>query len=341
MSLQSAWYQGAAWLKCLRPFSSLFRRLVLKRCAQQRNKDRAAAGIPVPVVIVGNISIGGTGKTPLVIALIELLRAAGYRPGVVSRGYGAKPPAFPWQVTTDTRPCEGGDEPCLIVQRTRVPLVIDPDRPRAVEALLAAHDCDLIISDDGLQHYALARDLEIVVIDGKRGLGNGRCLPEGPLREPPERLALADWVVVNGGGREVLPDAAPEPVTMMLEPGKLIPLTGGQGVDSGQWSQGRRVHALAGIGHPQRFFDTLRALGFDPVEHPLADHADIKPEMLRPEPPLPVIMTEKDAVKCSAFPAEGCWALRVDAHLSEHFQQQFLQRLAQLSAPHTGQQNGS
>ncbi|GAA0686422.1 tetraacyldisaccharide 4'-kinase [Marinobacterium maritimum] len=342
MSLERSWYSGAGWLKLLRPLSSLFKALVLRRFERQRRTGAAAACNPVPVVIVGNISVGGTGKTPLVIALIEILRAQGYRPGVVSRGYGAKPESHPWLVTPLTPPGEGGDEPCLIVQRTGVPLVIDPDRPRAVEALLSGHDCDLIISDDGLQHYALARDLEIAVIDGVRGLGNGRCLPEGPLREPPERLAHVDWVLINGADRcPGLPELAQSPVKMQLVPSMLVPLTTGPELNPAHWPHGQQVHAVAGIGNPVRFFDTLRALGFEPIEHPLADHAEITPEMLDFDPPLPIIMTEKDAVKCRAFQTTGCWALRVDAQLGAQFQSQFLQRLAQVSAQHTGQQNGS
>ncbi len=342
MSLQHSWYSGAGWLKCLRPLSALFKGIALRRMGRLRRLGSADAGLPVPVVIVGNISVGGTGKTPLVIALIEMLRAEGYRPGVVSRGYGAKPASYPWLVTPHTPPEEGGDEPCLIVQRTGVPLVIDPERPRAVEALLSSHDCDLIISDDGLQHYALARDLEIAVIDAARGLGNGRCLPEGPLREPPERLSEVDWVVINGKDSCAnLPALARPPVKMQLAPSALVPLVDGTAISPEQWPYGRQVHAVAGIGNPARFFDTLRVLGFAPIEHPLVDHAEITPEMLDFDPPLPIIMTEKDAVKCRAFQQTGWWALRVDAQLDAPFHSQFLQRLAQVSAQHTGQHYGS
>lgn len=342
MSIDQAWYSGAGWLRCLRPVSLLFRFLARRRCARLRRYNQPEAGLPCPVIIVGNISVGGTGKTPLVIALIEILRRAGFRPGIVSRGYGAKPPSYPSQVTCETPPAEGGDEPCLIVQRTHVPLVIDPDRPRAVERLLSVHDCDLIISDDGLQHYALARNMEIAVVDGTRGLGNGRCLPEGPLREPAERLSLVDWVVINGADRiPGLPALGRPPVSMWLEPSLLVPLSGGAGIIPTEWPYSRKVHAVAGIGNPSRFFDTLRSLGFEPIEHPLADHAEITPDMLDFDLPLPIIMTEKDAVKCRAFQTEKCWALRVDARLSAEFESQFLQRLAQVSAQHTGQHNGS
>ncbi|GAA0784905.1 tetraacyldisaccharide 4'-kinase [Marinobacterium sediminicola] len=342
MSLEKSWYSSATWLKGLRPISSLFRLLVLRRLGKQRRLGALKAGIPAPVIIVGNISVGGTGKTPLVIALIEMLREEGYRPGVISRGYGAKPPSYPALVTHETRPTEGGDEPCLIVQRTGVPLIIDPNRPRAAQRLLSSHDCNVIISDDGLQHYALARDLEIAVVDGVRGLGNGRCLPEGPLREPPERLSLVDWVVINGAeGCSGLPKLENPPVSMQLAPTMLTSLVSGSSISIEHWSQGRKVHAVAGIGNPARFFDTLRALGFEPIEHPLADHAEITPEMLDFDSPLPIIMTEKDAVKCRDFAKQGCWALRVDAQLNTQFRTQFLKRLAHVPAQQTGQRNGS
>ncbi|GGC02985.1 tetraacyldisaccharide 4'-kinase [Marinobacterium zhoushanense] len=313
MSLERSWYAGAWWLKLFRPLSALFRFLAarqrLARTAQQWHA-------PVPVIVVGNITLGGSGKTPVTLALIEMLRARGYKPGVVSRGYGGKPPKYPFAVTVDTSPAQGGDEPCLIVQRTGVPLVIDPDRPAAVRALLEESDCNIVISDDGLQHYALGRDLELAVVDARRGLGNGRCVPEGPLREPPERLAQVDRVILNGVGAFSFAGAS----HMQLVPGKLVELTTERELGSDQWTGSHRVHALAGIGHPARFFDTLRTLGFDPIEHPLRDHASIEPEQLRFEPELPLIMTEKDAVKCRGWSPAHCWALRVDARFDAGFE---------------------
>lgn len=342
MSLSDAWYTSGRWLFLLRPLSALFSAVTRARFRRKRHIGTARAGIPVPVIIVGNISVGGTGKTPLVIALIELLRAAGYNPGVVSRGYGAHPAKYPFTVTADTRPVEGGDEPCLIVQRTEVPLVIDPDRVGAVQALLEQFSCDLIISDDGLQHYSLARDLEIAVVDASRGLGNGRCLPEGPLREPPERLLAVDWVVCNGAGDATgIPSKITSKVGMCLKPAGLTSLQDGRRIENDQWTQSRRVHALAGIGNPARFFDTLRQLGFDPIEHPLADHADLPSNMLDLAAELPVIMTEKDAVKCRHLKPEGCWSLRVDADLGAEFESQLIQRLADLPSQQTGHDNGS
>lgn len=313
MSLERNWYAGSRWLTLLRPLSILYQTLADRR---RQSKTARQWHAPVPVIVVGNITLGGSGKTPVTLALIEMLRARGYRPGVVSRGYGAKAPRYPYAVKPDTLPEQGGDEPCLIVQRTGVPLYIDPDRPAAVRALLANSDCNIVISDDGLQHYALGRDLELAVVDARRGLGNGRCLPEGPLREPPQRLAQVDRVILNGEGAFSYADAS----RIRLVPGALTELVSGRTVTPERWEASRRVHALAGIGHPTRFFDTLRTLGFDPVEHPLRDHARIEPEQLRLESGLPLIMTEKDAVKCRRWAPENCWALRVDAQFDPGFE---------------------
>lgn len=200
--LLKAWYEGHPALVLLRPLESLYRRVV------QRKRARFVAGegeiyqSPVPVVVVGNITVGGTGKTPLILWLIEHCRRSGLRVGVVSRGYGAQPPQLPWRVEASHSAEVAGDEPLLIVQRSGVALMIDPDRSRAVKALLASEPLDLILSDDGLQHYRLARDLELVLIDAARGLGNRRCLPAGPLREPVERLQSVDALLYNGAGSD-------------------------------------------------------------------------------------------------------------------------------------------
>lgn len=236
--------------------------------------------------------MGGTGKSPLVIALIEHLRSLGYRPGVVSRGYGANPPAFPYHVTVADGAACCGDEPLMLVQRTGVELVIDPDRVRACRYLLE-RGCDVLISDDGLQHYRMGRTLEIAVIDAGRGLGNGHCLPLGPLREPGARLQQVDLIIANGPWQyrdysvyqvEITPQAPRR-------------LTDDTPVDTTGWPS-NKVHALAGIGAPQRFFHTLRQLQFEPIEHVFPDHHPyLRQEITFPDP-LPVIMTEKDAVKC-------------------------------------------
>lgn len=342
--LAAAWYRKAVWLKLLRPISALFTLLVKRRVLQQRQYRVDPSPLPVPVIVVGNISVGGTGKTPLVIALIEHLRKAGYTPGVISRGYGAQAPHYPYEVNPDSLPEQGGDEPCLIVRRTRVPLFIDPDRMSAARALLDAHHCDVLISDDGLQHYKMPRDIEIAVIDGARGLGNGRCMPEGPLREPPERLSLVDWVVFNGQPVSALPtfpSLQNEPTCMQLKPGSIWSLHGSDTVAADQWLYARKVHAVAGIGHPDRFFDTLVSLGFEPVKHPFPDHASYEKGQLEFEPKLPVIMTEKDAVKCMSHAPADAWALPVEACLEPRFLNVLLKQLAERSAQLMDKHNGS
>ncbi|KGK43167.1 hypothetical protein LH51_01655 [Nitrincola sp. A-D6] len=325
--LEHAWYRQAAWLKLLRPLSAAFTFLARRRRDDFRKNERSWVA-SVPVLVVGNINIGGTGKTPVVLALIELLKSQGYKPGVVSRGYGANPPCFPWLVEPQQSAHQAGDEPLLIATRGQVPVVIDPDRPAAVRHLLSHYDCDLVISDDGLQHYALARDIEIAVIDGVRGLGNGRCLPEGALREPPERLSEVDFILQNGEGAglqhahaQVFQLAATaflnlhtqemQPVDLWVSAHGLAPVT-----------------AVAGIGNPGRFFATLEALGLQVVEHPFADHHPFVEEDLRQADGTLVIMTEKDAVKCRQFNCPGCWVLQVSAILPDSFKQSLLQRLA-------------
>ena len=199
-ALVEAWYRGAWWLWLLRPLEFLFRSLAaLRRLAYRAGLLRSYRA-PLPVVVVGNITVGGTGKTPVVIALVEQLQAAGLRPGVVSRGYGAGQGSFPHRVGAGSRADECGDEPLLIHRRTGCPCVVDPDRPRALRALLESGPLDLVVCDDGLQHYALQRDLEIAVLDANSLVGNGFCLPAGPLREPVRRLQSVDFTLYRGGG---------------------------------------------------------------------------------------------------------------------------------------------
>lgn len=312
--LASAWYQGHPALALLRPLEALYRRVVARRRADFLSGRKPAWRAPVPVIVVGNITVGGTGKTPLILWLIEHCRARGLRVGVVSRGYGATPPSLPWRVRAGQSPAEAGDEPLMIVERSGVPLVIDPDRPRAVQALLAAEPLDLILSDDGLQHYRLARDLELVLIDAARGLGNRRCLPAGPLREPLERLAAVDACLVNGAAADGEAGYA-----FNLRPAALVNLASGERRPLDHLPAGQALHAVAGIGNPQRFFATLEALHWRPVPHPFADHAAYTPADLRFTPALPLLMTEKDAVKCRGFAAADWWYLAVDGQPSPAF----------------------
>lgn len=312
--LQQAWYAGHPLLVLLRPLEWLYRWVVGRR------RRAFVAGLgeiyrpPVPVIVVGNITLGGTGKTPLILWLIAYCQARGLRVGVVSRGYAARPPTFPWRVQADQDASISGDEPLLIVQRSGVPLVIDPDRSRAVRALLESEALDLILSDDGLQHYRLARDLELVLVDAARGLGNRHCLPAGPLREPAERLQSIDALLCNGATADT-----PTTYAMQLQPVRLVNLASGREVSLTHFPAGQVVHALAGIGNPQRFFNTLEGLNWRPVAHAFADHAVYSAEQLRFEPALPLLMTEKDAVKCRSFAQPDWWYLAVDAQLSPVF----------------------
>lgn len=312
--LVNAWYQGHPALLLLRPLEWLYRAVV------QRKRQRFLAGqspsyrAPVPVIVVGNITVGGTGKTPLILYLIEHCRARGLRVGVVSRGYGAQPPSVPWRVTAEQSADEAGDEPLLLVQRSGVALMIDPDRARAVQALLSAEPLDLILCDDGLQHYRLARDLELVLIDAVRGLGNGRCLPAGPLREPQARLQSVDAVLFNGASVD-----SAEGFGFTLQPTALVNVASGERQSLDVFAPGQAIHAVAGIGNPQRFFRTLEALNWRPIAHAFADHATYSAASLEFSPSLPLLMTEKDAVKCRAFAQSDWWYLAVDARPSPAF----------------------
>lgn len=325
--LLDAWYTGHPALALLRPLESLYRRVV------NGKRERFLAGegdiyrAPVPVLVVGNITVGGTGKTPLILWMIEHCRARGLKVGVVSRGYGARPPSLPWRVHANQDAAQAGDEPLLIVQRSGVPLMIDPDRSRAVRALLAAESLDLILSDDGLQHYRLARDLELVLIDAARGLGNRRCLPGGPLREPVERLSSVDAVLYNGATCD-----RDDGYAFTLEPSALVNLCTGERRPLDHFAKGQQVHAVAGIGNPRRFFKTLEGLDWQPVTHAFADHAQYSLDALTFTPPLPLVMTEKDAVKCRAFAAHDWWYLAVDAVPSAAFVRWFDEQLLRFSS---------
>lgn len=280
---------------------------------------------PVPVVVVGNLTAGGNGKTPVVIWLVEQLQQRGIRVGVVSRGYGGKAETYPLLLDPETTTAQAGDEPVLIFQRTGAPVAVSPVRSDAVKALLAAYPVQLIITDDGLQHYRLARDKEIVVVDGVRRFGNGWWLPAGPMRERASRLKSVDAIVTNGG------TAQAGEIPMRLQPGLAVNLLTGERLALPEL---HNVVAMAGIGHPPRFFATLESSGLQPVKTvALADHqaltlADV--EALT-APGQTLIMTEKDAVKCRAFAKSNWWYLPVDAELSGERAQRLLQELVALA----------
>lgn len=311
--LLGVWYRERAGKAILLPLSGLFRLLVSLRRTLYRRGVLRSYRLPVPVVVVGNLSVGGTGKTPLVLWLARTLKHLGLRPGIVSRGYGGKARSWPQTVTADSDPTLVGDEPVVLAARSGCPVVVGPDRVGAAMRLLK-RDVDLILSDDGLQHYRLMRDVEVVVVDATRGLGNRACLPAGPLREPVARLGSVDYVVINGEG--LLPDGclnAEVPVLQMrMAAGPVLPLLGGEARTLGDFS-GEKVHALAGIGNPDRFFTLLAGAGIDYIPHPHPDHARLTASDVNFADGQPVLMTEKDAVKCVSFATEACWCVRVEA----------------------------
>jgi tetraacyldisaccharide 4'-kinase len=324
--LLTAWYEGHPALFVLRPLEWIYRRIVRTKRQRYLRGEGDIYRAPVPVVVVGNVTVGGTGKTPMILWLVEHCRRNDLRVGVISRGYGAQPPEFPFRVHAHQSAAHAGDEPLLIVQRSGVPMVIDPQRARGAKALLEQEPLDLLLSDDGLQHYGLARDLELVLIDAARGLGNKRCLPEGPLREPVERLAEVDAVLCNGAESD-----SARGFGMTLQPSALVNLVTHERVSPAHF-EGQTVHAVAGIGNPQRFFRTLETLNCRPVPHAFPDHAEFTPDALAFEPLLPVVMTEKDAVKCAPFARDDWWYLEVQAVPSAGFRAWFDAQLPRLLA---------
>jgi tetraacyldisaccharide 4'-kinase len=304
--LNDIWYGKSPMRYALLPVAAVYRGLArLRRTAYQRGW-RPIVEAPVPVIVVGNVSVGGTGKTPFVIWLADQLKQRGRKVGIVTRGYRGKGTEWPRVVSADSDPEEVGDEPVLLARRTRCPVVAGPDRVACVEALLEHTRVDVVLSDDGLQHYRLARAFEIAVVDGARGMGNGLCLPAGPLREPVSRLQEVDAIVVNGAGwghaGVFRADAVVTRVYHLKDGAERT-------LDS---FRDKPVHAVAGIGNPQRFFDLLLDANLDVEAHPLDDHAQITLDDLTFDEPGAVLITEKDAVKCEHLQANGVWCVVVD-----------------------------
>lgn len=307
--LEAIWYRGH-WLgQLLRPLSWVYCALAGLRRNAYLQGWLGVRQLPVPVIVVGNINVGGSGKTPFLIWLATALQARGRRPGILSRGYGGKSQHQPLGVTSDSDPLLVGDEPVLLARRTGCPVAVGADRVRAAEYLLGTSDCDLLLSDDGLQHYRLGRAVEIAVIDGERRLGNGRCLPSGPLRERPRRLTEVDLVVVKGRAirsGEYAMSFHGERVRKLARPELERPLTA---------FRDARVLAVAGIGHPASFFRALRQAGLEIEERPFPDHHVFTPMDLGLSGEAAIIMTEKDAVKCEDFASENLWYVPIEARV--------------------------
>ena len=319
--IQAGWSEPNLLTFLLLPLSGVYRVLMALRKVFYKNRWFHVYQSPVPVLIVGNISVGGTGKTPLTIAMVEKARKFGFEPGVVSRGYGGQALDWPQAVTPETTPHYVGDESVLISQSVECPVVVGPKRSEAIELLLANNSCDLIISDDGLQHYAIARDAEIAVIDDQRRNLNSFCLPAGPLREPTKRLNSVDQVFRHVPPKERSEGDFSESKDNLFR----LKNNGFRKVVDHQVSEldaNRKIHAVAGIGHPLRFFRQLRAMGFDVEEHAFADHhryiaSDF--DFVNEEDC--VIMTAKDAVKCATFAMSDWYYLTVEVEFNQAAEQ--------------------
>lgn len=325
--LHRIWYEGAAGYRLLLPLAGLYWLAVELRRFLFRARVRQSCRPAVPVIVVGNVTVGGTGKTPVTIWLGGALRERGFRPGIVSRGYGGSKSAGPVRVDAASDPAIVGDEPVLLALRSGLPVVVDANRCRAAE-MLVGEGCDVIIADDGLQHYRLGRDYEICVIDAARGLGNRRLLPAGPLREPIDRLAEVDQVIVNGRppGGERLTDVEQNAIEFRLVASDAVKLDGSLTRPLSGFA-GRTVHAVAAIGNPQRFFDMLRSLGIEVIEHPLPDHAGLSRADLDFADRFDILMTEKDAVKLRGVGDDRLWRVPVQMHIDAAIAGPWLEQL--------------
>lgn len=316
--LQETWYGDRSPPAWTFPLAALYGGLAALRRALYRARILRRVRLPVPVVVVGNLTAGGTGKTPLTLALVEALRRRGWQPGVVSRGYGGtqREPAL---LDAQPDPARFGDEPCLI-RASGTPVAVGRDRSAAA-ALLVEAGCDVVIADDGLQHYRLARDVEICVVDGERRFGNCRLLPAGPLREPLSRLRRVDFRVANGA-------AGPDEFPMRLDGGTAVALVDGEERPLASFA-GTPVAAVAAIGHPDRFFESLRTQGLEVDGHAFPDHHAFRASDLAFAGARPLLMTDKDAIKCVRFARPGWWRAPIRAELPEAFLEALDRRLQQ------------
>ena len=313
--IENSWYKKRLWLWILWPLSRLIEFLVKRRRNKYLQNLQLSWKPDIPLIVVGNIVVGGSGKTPFVIWLSKLLEDQGYKPGIVSRGYGSKSNQYPLIIDNDSRVADSGDEPLIIHRNTNRPVCVSPNRTEAVKKLLQETDADIIISDDGLQHYKLNRDIEIIVFDGLRGIGNNLCLPAGPLREPLERTKDADFIVSSTKRLEI--DEIHEDCLMTYKPLEWVRLSDNKRFPANDWPLSRSVHAVAGIGNPSKFYSTLSSLGLNIMEHSFPDHYQFKEEDLDFEDNHPILMTEKDAVRCMDMNNKNLWYLSIEAEIKD------------------------
>ena len=320
----NAWRKESLWLVFLVPISYIYRILILIRRKIFSIKRRPKS-FKAPIIVIGNLTIGGAGKTPLTIFVATRLAALGYKPGIVSRGYGGHPPYYPFCVDSNSNASVVGDEPLLIAERTQLPVVIDPNRHAAVELILSEFDVDVILSDDGLQHYKMYRDIEICVLDGNESISNGRCLPAGPLRESLKRLKEVDFIVLNGiSSTAALKHLSVASFEMKMVPKSFVNLSTSEvrPFSGAPFNIGNRIQAVTAIANPNRFFETIEALPYplNKVDYP--DHYEFTANDFQSEKievHQPVVMTEKDAVKCKAFATNNFWMLTTNIELEDVF----------------------
>ena len=313
--IERIWQGWGPFTLLLLPLSAVYCALTALRRLCYRLGLLRSVKLPVPVIVVGNISVGGTGKTPVVVWLAQWLAARGLSPGILTRGYGGGSTQWPRRVEADTPAQEVGDEAVLLARRTTCPVYAGPGRVETARRLLSEQTCDIILSDDGLQHYALQRDLELAVIDGERRFGNGLCLPAGPLRETTSRLHQVDLILTNG-------QAQVGELPFRVYGDQAWPVNGKGSARPLSDFSGRRVAAVAGIGNPERFFRMLESIGVKISRHVFPDHHPFRPEDLTSLVGIPVLMTEKDAVKCEGFAGEDVWFVPADAHFDKNFTNQ-------------------
>ena len=328
--LNRIWYsdRNIGWLLLL-PFSGLYTLLSWLHRYPWRAGILRPETLPVPLIVVGNITAGGAGKTPLVMWLAACLKEMGMRPGVMSRGYGGRVGKGPVRVSADMNPAYCGDEPAMMAGRLDCPVMVGSDRLAAAKELIGL-GCDVLVADDGLQHHRLARDFEILVVDGRRGFGNGSRLPAGPLRESPKRTRTVDCVVVNGAGGGPCYEASV--CRMKLVGDKLHRLDDSEKIDLDAWP--RPVHAIAGIGNPGRFFNYLEQAGLTIERHAFADHFSYRQKDLEFTGDLAIVMTEKDAVKCRSFELGDAWYLPVRTQFLDDGEEQIRKQLNEMLCSH-------
>jgi len=318
--IQRSWYNKSNLTIILKPLSWVFCCIVFIREKMYRYKILKSYQLSVPVIIVGNITVGGNGKTPLVIWLANKLKQSGYRPGIISRGYGGKAKKWPQQVRPDSDPLIVGDEAIVLSRRTECPMAVGPDRVATGRALVKYSNCDIIISDDGMQHYRLKRTIEIAVVNANTKFGNELCLPAGPLREPIKRLDNINFVVTNG-------ESSSSEYNMVYEGEDIYCLNdSNKRINLSEFAN-QKIHAVAAIAHPDRFFDNLKAHDIELIEHVFQDHYSFTENDIRFNDDLAVIMTEKDAVKCHRFNVENCWYLPIKCKISNSLELSILNKL--------------